>query len=219
MAVEFLNYLAMPSRIPLGVWRAVRRGTIVVLAATAAAAFVDPSDTLTAFWGLGVPLLPLVFLVAPGSWRNVCPLAGLNQSPRELGFARGRSAPRWLSTYGFAVSTVLFFGIALSRKVLFNRNGAALGVLLLAVMIGALVGGWLLKGKSGWCSSICPLLPVQRMYGQAPFVGVPNAHCRPRLGCTTNCYDFNPRVAYVADIGMSRRGSPSPRPRSTATRS
>ena len=44
------------------------------------------------------------------------------------------------------------------------------------------------------------MLPVQRVYGQTPFVGAPNSHCRPCVGCTKNCYDFNPRVAYVADM-------------------
>ena len=57
-----------------------------------------------------------------------------------------------------------------------------------------------LKGKSGWCSSVCPLLPVQRIYGQTPFALVGNSHCQPCVGCTKNCYDFNPRVAYLADL-------------------
>ena len=43
------------------------------------------------------------------------------------------------------------------------------------------------------------MLPVQRLYGQTPFVTVPNSHCRPCVGCTKNCYDFNPKVAYLAD--------------------
>ena len=66
--------------------------------------------------------------------------------------------------------------------------------------MAAFAGGFVLKGKSGWCSSLCPLLPVQRMYGQSPFANVPNSHCRPCLGCTKNCFDFNPKVAYLADL-------------------
>ena len=57
-----------------------------------------------------------------------------------------------------------------------------------------------LKGKSGWCSTICPLLPVQRIYGQTPFVLVANSHCQPCVGCVKNCYDFNPKAAYLADL-------------------
>ena len=66
--------------------------------------------------------------------------------------------------------------------------------------MAAFAGGFLLKGKSGWCSSLCPMLPVQRMYGQTPFANVPNSHCRPCLGCTKNCFDFNPKVAFLADV-------------------
>jgi len=47
---------------------------------------------------------------------------------------------------------------------------------------------------------MCPLLPVQRLYGQTPFLTVRNAHCRPCVGCVKNCYDFNPAAAYMADL-------------------
>ena len=67
-------------------------------------------------------------------------------------------------------------------------------------MIAAFAGGMVLKGKSGWCSTICPLLPVQRIYGQTPLALVANAHCQPCVGCVKNCYDFNPRAAYLADL-------------------
>ena len=60
-----------------------------------------------------------------------------------------------------------------------------------------------LKGKSGWCSTVCPLLPVQRIYGQTPFVTIANSHCQPCVGCVKNCYDFNPKAAYLADLNDS----------------
>ena len=54
----------------------------------------------------------------------------------------------------------LFFGIAAARLVFFNSSGTLTGILLSGTIVSAFVGGLLLKGKSGWCSSICPLLPV-----------------------------------------------------------
>ena len=164
------------------------------------AAVVGPTDTLTLFWGVLIPILPLVFLVAPGAWRNVCPLAALNQASRNLGVSRAATAPRWFAEYGYVIASGTFVAIVIGRKIWFNDSGPALAIVLGVVAVGAAIGGWLLKGKSGWCSSICPLLPVQRVYGQTPFIGVPNSHCRPCVGCTKNCYDFNPRVAYVADM-------------------
>lgn len=197
---RFPNYLGMPTRVPLAVWHAIRFVAVAALAAMVVAAVLVPTDALTIFWGILVPILPLVFLVVPGSWRNVCPLAALNQASRNLGVSRAATAPPWLAEYGYVLASGVFVAIVIGRKIWFNSSGPALAVLLTAVAVGAALGGWLLKGKSGWCSSICPLLPVQRLYGQTPFVGVPNSHCRPCVGCTKNCYDFNPRVAYVADM-------------------
>ena len=73
-------------------------------------------------------------------------------------------------------------------------------------MTAAFLGGLFFKGKSGWCTSICPLLPVQRIYGQTPFAAsCRNSHCQPCVGCTKNCYDFNPRAAYLADLNDADR--------------
>src|SRR4029077_12835607 len=69
-----------------------------------------------------------------------------------------------------------------------------------ASLVGALVGGVVFKGKSGWGSSIFPLFSAPRISGETPFAPVPNSHCQPCVGCTKNCYDFNPRVAYLADL-------------------
>ena len=86
------------------------------------------------------------------------------------------------------------------RKVGLDDSGPLSALLLLGAMTGAFAGGMVLKGKSGWCSTMCPLLPVQRIYGQTPFALVGNNHCQPCVGCAKNCYDFNPRAAYLADL-------------------
>src|SRR5581483_2406549 len=161
---------------------------------------LQPAAGLFVFWRLVVPVLPLLFFVAPGLWRNICPLAAANQAPRLFGFTRAFTAPRLLRDHGYLVAISLFLVIVPTRKVLFNGNGPALAALLGAVIVGAFAGGVALKGKSGWCSSICPLLPVQRLYGQTPFVTVRNRHCDPCVTCTRNCYDLSPHTAYQADM-------------------
>ena len=94
----------------------------------------------------------------------------------------------------------LFVGFVLLRRFGLDDSGPLSALLLLGAMTGAFAGGMVLKGKSGWCSTICPLLPVQRIYGQTPLALVANAHCQPCVGCVKNCYDFNPRAAYLADL-------------------
>ena len=98
------------------------------------------------------------------------------------------------------IAFALFGTFVLLRRFGLDDSGPLSALLLLGAMTGAFAGGMVLKGKSGWCSTICPLLPVQRIYGQTPLALIANAHCQPCVGCVKNCYDFNPRAAYLADL-------------------
>ena len=164
------------------------------------ALFVWPTQALAAFFKIIVPLLPILFFLAPGLWRNICPLAAANQAARVFGFSRAATTPNWLQRRGYLIAIGLFLGIASARLVLFNASGAATGILLILTIVSAFVMGVVFKGKSGWCSSVCPLLPLQRVYGQTPFLVVANTHCNPCVSCTKNCYDFRPESAYQADL-------------------
>ncbi len=207
----FRNYTELPRHVPISAWRAVRVVSVAVYLALVTGLFVRPAGALFAFFQVIVPLLPLVFFVAPGLWRNICPLAAVNQAPRVFGFTRAFTPPAWMRRHGFVIAFVLFFGITSARIAVFNTNGRATGILLAATIASAFLGGVLFTGKSGWCSSICPLLPLQRAYGQTPFVRVPNSHCQPCVGCTKNCYDYKPQVAYQADMRDADSNWVSPR--------
>ncbi|HWU23373.1 MAG TPA: FAD-dependent oxidoreductase, partial [Nocardioides sp.] len=195
----FPNYTQVERRISVGRWRVLRLIAFALGLAEIVVLVLRPGLGLDIFWGVAVPVLPLLWMVAPGVWRNICPLAAANQTPRLFGFTRGVTAPKWLQEYGFLVAIGLFFALVASRKLLLNASGPATAVVLLACLAGAFAGGVFLKGKSGWCSTVCPLLPVQRLYGQTPLLNSPNSHCEPCLGCAKNCVDFNPHVAYLAD--------------------
>jgi nitrite reductase (NADH) large subunit len=197
----FPNYTQIGSLLSVRAWWAVRATGLLATLAVVVLAVVVPPTGLRIIWGIGIPLLPILFFVAPGLWRNICPLAASNQIPRALGFTRAMEPPAWLKRHGYLVSISLFVTFITLRKVGLQTNGPLSGALLLFALLGGLTGGILLKGKSGWCSSVCPLLPVQRIYGQTPFALVANSHCQPCVGCAKNCYDFNPRVAYLADLG------------------
>ncbi len=196
----FPAYTEMRRRLPIKAWHGIRIASVLAYLALCVALFIRPAGGQFWFFKVIVPLLPILFFTAPGLWRNICPLAASNQAPRVLGFTRAFTPPDWLRRYGALISIVLFFGITSTRIAFFNTNGAGLSVLLLLTIIGAFSAGIAFKGKSGWCSSTCPLLPLQRVYGQTPFVKVANSHCQPCVGCTKNCYDFRPSVAYQADL-------------------
>lgn len=208
----FVPYIEMPERPGPRAWRVIRWSLLGLTGLTVAASFVKPDLGLLIFWKLFVPLAPIVFLVMPGIWRNVCPMASLNQLPRTVGFTRGLAVPLRVQQYTPLVSAGLFLLLVPLRKVVLDRNGVALGLFMLTALGLALAGGTIFKGKSGWCSQFCPMLQVERLYGQSPLLVVRNSHCRPCVGCNKNCYDFNPTAAYLADLhdenprlGINRR--------------
>ena len=196
----FPNYTQIPTRISVGTWQVIRVVTLLGAIALAMTLVVAPDDGLFVLWKLIIPVLPLIWLVAPGLWRNVCPLSSSNQTPRVLGLSKGLTAPAWLKEWGFVIAAAMFIAFVSLRKVGLDDSGPASALLLLFALSGGFIGGMVLKGKSGWCSSICPLLPIQRLYGQTPYKLVANSHCTPCVGCTKSCYDFNPKVAWLADL-------------------
>ena len=198
-APRFPNYLQMRRVVPRRAWQVAQWLGVACTLALLACLVVAPRTGLIAWWQFVLPVLPFVFLLAPGVWRNVCPMATLNQVPRVLGFTKGRSLPRWLRRHGYMVGVVAYFGLISLRAPLFDHNGPAVAALLGLALVLAFAGGVIYKGKSGWCGTICPLLPIQKLYGQTPAVVVPNAHCETCVGCQKNCLDFNPRIASLAD--------------------
>jgi nitrite reductase (NADH) large subunit len=198
-APAFPNFTEMPRLLPGWAWRLLRALSVIGALAMAALLVLEPDLGLPLFWGLVVPVLPLVFMFTPGLWRNLCPLATSNQLPRRLGLSQGWTGQSLSQGKAYPLGITLLLAGVIGRKLLFNFNGVATAALILGAMGAALIGGLLYKGKSGWCSSVCPLLPVQRLYGQTPFIRIANTQCEPCVGCAKNCYDFNPGVAWLAD--------------------
>ena len=126
-ANRFPNYLQLPTLLPLGVWMILRWTCVAMAIGVATLLFLNPKMGLTLFWMVLVPVLPAVFIVSPGVWRNVCPMAALNQTPRLLGFTRGLSHTPLVREYSYVVGIALFFILVSSRKWLFDTSGTASG--------------------------------------------------------------------------------------------
>ena len=202
-ANPYPSYLEMRRSVPDAAWHVVRALSLGCAITVIVLLFVRPHDGLILWWLFILPCLPLVFMVVPGLWRNVCPMATLNQVPRLLGLTRGLTPPDWLIRNAIVVQGFFYFALISTRVPYFDHNGPATGALLGVALCAAFAGGLAFKGKSGWCGTLCPLMPVQRLYGQTPAVVVPNSHCATCVGCTSNCIDFNPRLAVVADVHES----------------
>lgn len=196
----FPNYLELKPRLPQWVWHIFRFLTFLLTLFVVYTLFVNPELGLTLFWKLLIPLLPASFALIPGLWRNICPMAFLNQIPQLTGFGGQRTLPSWTRNLALLLSIVAFIVFVTSRAPLLNHSATAVGIMLISVLLLAFTGGILFKGRSGWCGTFCPLAPLQKVYGHAPLFIVRNGYCKHCVGCQKNCYDFNPRAAVFSDL-------------------
>jgi nitrite reductase (NADH) large subunit len=202
-ANPYPSYLELRQPISAWAWHAARAAVLAGACALVVTLFAAPRLGLIAWWLYVLPCIPLLLVLVPGLWRNLCPMATLNQLPRLFGFSRALTVPPWLSRHTILIQATLYFALISTRAPLFDHNGPAVGALMLVALGAAFLGGVIFKGKSGWCGTFCPLMPVQRLYAQTPALVVPNSHCATCVGCTTNCLDFNPRLAVIADVQES----------------
>ena len=200
MSSYFPNYLQAERSAPRSIWIASRLVILAICAGLIYGLQAFGDLTLLLLWHVVVPVLPLIFWLLPGFWRNVCPLATVNQIPRELGFGSLLDMPVIVARYAPIISIIALFCLIPARHLFFNHDAGAVTALIGCSFALAFLGGVLFRGKSGWCGSFCPLASVQRLYGHTPAVVVSNSHCPTCLGCTKNCYDFNPHLAYLSDL-------------------
>jgi nitrite reductase (NADH) large subunit len=196
----FPSYLEIPAKLPANFWWAARVLTFAVMLAVMWLLVVSPTDGFSLFWKVLIPSLPLLFAVAPGIWRQVCPMAFVNQLPRTFGFSKDLTLPVRFKNLAYSISVLAFFFLVSLRHVYFNQNPAALSLLVFGALGLAFLGGVIFKGRSGWCGTFCPLAPIQKAYGHAPVFTIRNGYCPTCVGCQKNCYDFNPRAAFLSDI-------------------
>ena len=121
--IVFPNYTQMKRLIPVPAWHVTRLISVGITLGICLVLLVRPEVGLTLFWSLIIPMVPLLFFIAPGLWRNICPLAAFNQTPRIFQFTKALTAPKWFKEYGYVISIGLFLLIVPNRKVLFNDNG------------------------------------------------------------------------------------------------
>jgi hypothetical protein len=180
-----------PRRVSPG-WQWLQACSVALASALVATLFLDARLGLFLMWNVLVPVVPGILLFAPQVWRNLCPIAVVHQLPATFGRRGRRRIPSGVQKAAPALAMGLLFVIVPLRLLLFNESGAALAVFILVVLAVALMGGLFVTGKGGWCATLCPVLPVERLYGQSPMSLGPLAHCAVCTGCLRSCYDLKP---------------------------
>jgi len=179
---------------------------VVGLSALLAGLWLVPDTALKVLWSGVVPLLPALLLVSPALWRNVCPLATLDVVVTAPD-GSSRLSPRQVQ-WGVGMGAVLLAVIVAARPPLFNHDGPALAGALATFAAVAVIRGRRYGKKAGFCNAICPLIPVERLYGQAPLIEIGNPHCPTCTLCAMRgCVDLSPAKVGAQLLGPSRRGA------------
>jgi FHA domain/Cyclic nucleotide-binding domain len=153
------------------------------------------------FWGIVVPAGVVILLVGGHEvWRRICPLYFISQIPRRLGWQRkkdqtnpetgtvraelvGVHPESWLGkNFGYLQFGLFFLGLNL-RLLVANGNGIGFGCFVLASVAGAVLVGYLFKGRT-WCHYFCPMAPVQTFYTSNRGLMGTNAHLSPAASVT-----------------------------------
>ena len=153
-----------------------------------------PSLGILLFWNILIPIAPALFVVGPGLWRNICPLASTILLPRHFGISKKKILrPRQSGILSF-LAVILLYAIVPLRHAVFNRNGIATGLLIISLAVTGMVLSLFFEWKSAWCSGLCPVHPVEKLYGGNAFLSFPNAHCHQCMNCVKPCPDSTPNI-------------------------
>jgi len=189
-------------------WRVGQATSVVVAVGVVGLLSIAPEIGLFVTWYVLVPVVPATLLIAPQVWRNLCPIATVHQLPARIGLAGTARLSRRVQRLAPLIASLGLFAIVPLRLTIFNENGPALAAFMLAVLACAFAGALMFRGKSGWCATFCPVLPVERLYGHRPIVEVPHAFCASCSGCVGGCYDLGARRSLrqlVSAPGGARR--------------
>jgi nitrite reductase (NADH) large subunit len=185
-------------------WAIARWSALVAVPLLLLSLVLEPTSALKALWYIAIPVLPATFFLTPAIWRGVCPLATLNEIGNGLGGQRAPS-PRMLLAFSVG-SLVLFHGLVPARHFVFNQNGPVLAGTVAAVGGLAVVLGARFTVRSAFCNALCPVLPVELLYGQAPLVRMDRSRCTNCTACTPRgCLDLSKQRAIPQLLGTSRR--------------
>ena len=187
-------------------WFVAQWAGVAVTLVLLAGLVVQPELSLNILWNILIPLVPASLLVAPMLWRNVCPLATLNLVSNRPG-STAKLGNGWLPRTGL-IGMLLLVVLVPARRFVFNTDGTILAVTIAAVAVLALCLGFFFDAKAGFCNSICPVLPVERLYGQNPLVHLSNPRCTPCTMCTSRgCIDLAPQQSIGVTLGAARGSS------------
>ena len=153
-----------------------------------------PTLGIHLFWNILIPAAPLLLVVGVGLWRNVCPMASTSLFSRHMKLSKRRKLTISQSGKLNLIAIILLFLIVPLRHAYFNTSGLSTAILLLLLAAIAVITSFFFEWKSAWCSGLCPIHPVEKLYGLKTKLTLPNAHCTACHKCVTPCPDSTPKT-------------------------
>lgn len=182
------------SKSSLLAWRIAQTAVWLVGAAILSCLLFFPSTGILLFWNILIPVAPALFVVCPGIWRNICPLASTTLMPRHLGLSKKNRLSVTQSGKLGLIATIALFVIVPLRHAIFNSDGPATAALIISLASAGIIAGFFYEWKSAWCSGLCPVHPVEKLYGGNVLMPMPNAHCNQCRNCVIPCPDSTPNI-------------------------
>ncbi len=177
------------------IWRTLQLTVWLVGLGIFLALVFAPTIGIHAFWNVLIPVAPALFAIATGFWRNVCPLGSTALLTRHMGwFTRRELSVTWQARLELMGVALLLLIVPL-RHVILDLNGPATAITLATIILLAVIVCTRFEWKSAWCSGLCPIYPVEKLYGSEPVASFTNAHCHRCVACVTPCPDSQPSVS------------------------
>jgi len=170
-------------------WRILQTIVWLIGLAIFLALIFTPEIGIHAFWNVLIPVAPALLVLAPGLWRNICPLASTALLPRHLHYSRRIPISQLWHGRLLLLGVILLFTIVPLRHVALDTSGTATALAITFITLLAVIAGFLFEWKSGWCSGLCPVHPVEKLYGSATPLTFNNAHCHQCQRCVLACPD------------------------------
>ncbi len=171
------------------IWRIVQLSLVMVGLVIVFSLIVFPTLGIHLFWNILIPIAPLLLVVATGLWRNICPLGTTSLLPRHMNLSKRKKLNVKQTSKINLIAVIALFILVPLRHAFFNMNGLATAILLISFGVIAIILGLHYEWKSAWCSGLCPVHPVEKLYGLKYKLKLPSVHCDLCHRCTTPCPD------------------------------
>lgn len=171
------------------IWIIIQIAVFAVGVFILAMLLLQPKLGLILLWDTLIPIAPLLLIIAPGVWRNICPLATFSMLPHQFNISQRKPLSIEWQAYFFMIAVLLLFLIVPLRHTVLDKYGVVTGIILLVVAIISFCLALIFDWKAAWCSGLCPVYPVELLYGARPVLTVPNMQCRTCTNCVVPCRD------------------------------